>query len=1191
MKPLAFALALLVTGPAFAQLAPFTRTTAPYTPLVSAAPLNIPTGGGFFSTSDEGFIAVQLPFTFSFNAASFQTVFVHVNGLVLLTLPTSCLPTATTCTSVRSPVRIPSGAFATAPNFIATFWHDWELIQPNAQIVSALSSTEATFEWRNVTSSSNGFTADFQLTLEASGNVRMHYGPRVGTPLSSETGIAGYQSGALGFATLGASCTAQNQALCCGASPNFTALCNGVEMVPDRLVRTEPPLQPDLIAQAVRVSNFQTLMPSNDLALTVTARIQNFSRSPANNWAWRAVLSPDPTLDQADGGPALPDGGLRVNDIPLFPESTGLSLAALSSVDFTANVATTSPPPPGDYFVIVQADTQNQVPEGSELNNVAVLPFAITGGIDLVATSVSGNATSGPNAQNTVRLQYFNRGGTPAGSMNYRIMLSLTRDAGLVLQPDGGPIDALLPDGGEGVGPPGLSVIHRGTRTMTGGETVDESVVFTMPPDAPNGDFAYVLQLDPAVRIGETNERNNVVFSTGLVAVRRPDLVLEAIELIDSVTRQPVRNVLFGETYRAVIRYRNGGGGTAENYRIGAILSNDSTLSLLSDTILAEELIAATPASTTSTTLELPFTLPVVDRTDAGLPTGNYFLFVALDTLGAVFESNKGNNTSNIGPVRGLSPAPDYAVATLQAPASAGIGEVIPVFRTLRNVGNRPASRVPYRYFASANTIISSNDVPLELQLGDGGTTLEGAVALASGAGDSATELVKLPTSMAPGTYFVGCLIDPANTLVELNKANNALASSPVQVVQSSLRVLDSQLPDATVGRQYFYRLSAVGESSAATTWSVDAAQGALPPGLMLSASGELSGSPSGVGGTGVRAFTVVANNGGRLATRRLVMRVLPATSQVEITTTVVPVIVNSPSAVFQLPLGAAGGSRPYTWRVAAGVLPPGLSFTTEGVLQGAPRSGTPEGTSRVTFEVRDALAVTAQRELALRLVPPSAIIIRTTQLPDGLTGQNYTQDVAVENADASMLARPLTWTVSSGLPPGLVTSEEGEVLSLSGRPTRAGLYRFTLSVEDSRGRRDSFEYTLTVYTNRFRVLVADLPSVLAPGATVAATLSTTPAGAVRWSVLNGTLPSGLTLSPEGTLSGTIEDVETNVRTFAFVVEAKDDTGASGFAPVGFVVERPPRRTGCSAVGAGPLGALVGVALLLRRTRRRSERR
>jgi hypothetical protein len=1187
MRLLAFALASLVGLPAFAQLAPFTRTTAPYVPLTNATPLAIPPGGGFFSVSDEGFIAVQLPFTFPFNGANFQTVFVHVNGLVLLTLPTSCLPTATICTSARTPVRIPAGASATVPNYVAAFWHDWELVTPNAQMLSAVSSNEATFEWRNVTSSSNGFTADFQVTLESNGNTRVHYGPRVGTPLPFETGVAGYQSGTLGFATLGASCTATAQSQCCGSTA-FGSNCNGVELVPDTLVTTEPPLQPDLIAQSVRVSNFQTVLPSGDLSMTVTARVLNFSRSPANNWSFRAVLSPDPTLDQADGGPPLPDGGPRVNDVLLTPEATNLSLAPQSAADFSVNVSTTSPPPPGDFFVLVQVDSQNQVPESSEANNVATLPFAITSGVDLVASSVSGSATSGPNAQNTMRVQYFNRGGSAAGTVNYRIMLASGRDAGFVLLPDGGPVDAPLPDGGDGAGPAGLTVIHRGTRTVTGGETVDENVLVTLPPDAPNGDFFYVLQLDPGARLAETNERNNVVFSTGQVAVRRADLVLEAIELIDAVTRQPVRTVLFGETYRAIIRYRNGGGGTAENYRIGAILSNDSTLSLLSDTILAEQLIASTPASSTSITLELPVTLPVVDRTDAGLPGGNYFLFFALDTLGAVFESNKGNNTSNIGPVRAFAPAPDYTVATLQAPTGAGIGEVIPVFRTLRNVGNRAGSRVPYRYYASANTIVSPSDVPLELQLADGGTSLEGTVALASGAGDTATELVRLPTSMAPGTWFVGCLVDPTNTLAELNETNNALASSPVQVVQSSLRVVDSQLPDATVGRGYFYRLSAVGESSAATTWSLAPAQGALPEGLSLSASGELTGTPTGVGGTGVRAFTVVASNGGRLATARLVVRVLMATSQVEITTTSVPAIVNSPSAVFQLPLGAAGGSRPYTWRVAAGTLPPGLSFTSEGVLQGAPRQGTVDGTSRVTFEVRDALAVTARRELALRLVPPAGLVIRTTQLSDALTGQSYTQDIAAQNADNSALARPLTWTVTGALPPGLGTAQEGEVFSISGRPTRAGLFRFTLSVEDARGRRDSFEYTLAVYTNRFRVLAADLPQVLRPGDTVAVTFSTVPAGTVRWSLLNGTLPSGLSFSPEGTLSGTIEDVETNVSNFSFVVEAKDDTGASGLAPFGFVVERAPRLMNCSAVDVGPLGALLALCVLVRPRRRRA---
>jgi uncharacterized protein (TIGR03382 family) len=1173
-KRLVVLVTLALASTASAQLPPFNRIPFPYQPLTGGTALPITT------PSDEGIVAITLPFVFPFAGASYQTVYAHVNGHILLTLPTGC--TATSCsTYVTSSSGLPN---TTVTNQIAGFWDDLEL-NPTGVIRVQSTPAAVTVEWSNVDSYIGSATLTFSITLEPNGNVTIDYGPIVGNGL---TGSAGYQAGTAAAGTLGTACMAGSPAGCCGITGGTGQQCTEVDWVPNTRITFEPPLTPDLVAQSVRVSNFQTIIPSGDLSMTVTARVLNFSRSAANNWAWRAVLSPDPQLDQADGGPALADGGLRVNDVPLSPVSTSQSLAAQGTSDFTANVSTTSPPPPGDYFVIVQLDSQNQLAEASEVNNVAVLPYAITGGVDLVATSVAGVTTSGPNAQDMVRVQYFNRGGAVAGPTNYRIMLSATRDAGLVLWPDGGPVDPLLPDGGDGLGPVSMSVIHRATRAVSGGETIDESVLVTMPPDAPNGDYFYVLQLDPGGRISEPNERNNVVFSGSQVAVRRADLVLEAIELIDPVTRVPVRNVLFGETYRAIIRYRNQGGGAAENYRIGAILSNDSTLSLLSDTILSEQVITATFNSATSTTLELPFTLPVVDRADAGLPSGNYYLFVALDTLGAVFESNKGNNTANIGPLRALSPAPDYSVATLQAPASAGIGEVIPVFRTLRNIGNRAAARVPYRYYASANTIVSSNDVPLEIQLADGGTTLEGAIELASGAGDSATELVKLPTSIPAGSYFVGCLVDPANTLVELNKANNALASNAVQVVQSSLRVLDSQLPDATVGRGYFYRLSVVGESSAATTWSIDAAQGVLPAGLMLSASGELSGALNGSDGAGVRAFTVVATNGGRQATARLVMRVLPATSQVEITTAVVPAIVNSPSSVFQFPLGAAGGSRPYAWRVVAGALPPGLSFSVDGVLGGAPRAGTPDGISRVTFEVRGAIGGSTRRELALRLVAAGAIVLKTTQLVDGLTGQNYTQDIAVQNADGSMLAKPLKWTVTGAVPPGITSSEELEVLSLSGRPTRAGTYTFTITVEDARGRSDSLDYTITVYTNRFRLLVANLPQIVRPGDPINATFSTTPASAVRWSIANGTLPTGLSLSTDGTLSGAVEDLDANLGTFSFVVEAKDDTGASGLAPYGFVVERAPRRMGCSTTDAGPLGALLAaLALVWRRSRRR----
>lgn len=407
-------------------------------------------------------------------------------------------------------------------------------------------------------------------------------------------------------------------------------------------------------------------------------------------------------------------------------------------------------------------------------------------------------------------------------------------------------------------------------------------------------------------------------------------------------------------------------------------------------------------------------------------------------------------------------------------------------------------------------------------------------------------------------------------------------------MVQSSLRILDVQLPDATVGRSYFYRLSASGEEGP-STWAVDSSQGALPPGLSLSASGDLTGMPSGTGGTGVRAFTVTITNNGRSTAARLVLRVLPPTSQVEITTASIPAIVNSPSAMLQFPLGAAGGSRPYVWRVVQGTLPPGITFNVDGVLGGAPRAGTPDGVTRVTFEVRDATGGSTRRELQLRLVAAGSIVLRTTRLPDAVVGQDYMPtEIAVANADNSMLARPLTFRVSGNLPPGLLSQEEFGVFTISGRPTRAGTFTFTISVEDARGRSDSLDYTVTVYTNRFRIVANNLPQLLRPNDPVSATFATQPAGNVTWSVVSGRLPPGITLTAAGSLEGSVEDLEASIGTFTFVVEAKDDAGANGLAPYALVVERAPRRMGCSTTDAGPLGLLaLGLLGLLRRSRRK----
>ena len=440
----------------------------------------------------------------------------------------------------------------------------------------------------------------------------------------------------------------------------------------------------------------------------------------------------------------------------------------------------------------------------------------------------------------------------------------------------------------------------------------------------------------------------------------------------------------------------------------------------------------------------------------------------------------------------------------------------------------------------------------------------------------------------------MGCLIDSEGTATtELDVTNNALASRSMVVAPSSLRVVNTSLPDAVVGRPYTFRLSAVGEQGP-STWRIDPLLGGPAPAWLSIGvnDGLLTGTPTGSNGSEVVGVTVILENAGRQSAVRLALRVLPTTSTLEITTTSLPAVVNSSASQYQFSLGAAGGVRPYTWRLAGGTLPTGILLSPEGVLSGAPRNAT-NGSLALNLEVRDAVGGRATRAMALRLIAPGAITFRTLFITDALVGQEYLQDIAVANQDGSMLAKPLTWRVTGAVPNGLAVTPQAELITVAGRATQAGTFSFTISVEDNNGRTDSLEFTLTVHPPRYRVVTV-LPEVLRPGELVSVSLNVSPSGDVKYHVVNGLLPPGLSLDESGLISGTVA-ADGAEGTWSFVAEARDTSGMSGLTPLALRVERGPRAVGCSVVGTGAPAwmLLAAMALVLRRRNlslRRGER-
>ncbi len=1116
----------------------------PYTPLTGAGVQTVVFApySTTWDAEDEGNLAVALPFQFPHFGVNYSTAHINSNGFI--SLGTAC---SSSCWTVAA---FPSSG---APNaVIAGLWEDLEVLSPGA-VRYLVGPSELIVEFANVAPlGSTTATVSFQMRLSASGSIVIHHGPMVG----SFTGSVGFENGT---GTLGA-----NLINGISGTPNCTTSCGLANWVPNRQFRIGEPNEADLAVTQVTIASFVTAGDGN-LSFTVNSTLRNFGRQAAGPFMWRAFLSRDQLLDVS-----ATDGGADIQVAEGGPESLpgvdgGVTLdGGQAIVSVSGSGATTTPPATGEYYVLVQVDSSAAVMEASEANNVGSTATAFVQGIDLVSTSISGPATTGGGNTESFAFSFFNRGTTAAAEpVGYRILMSA---------------DQMLD--------PSDFTVSTGSYPVTGGQTITQTALpVVIPANAPNGQFHFLLQVDPDGGVLEANETNNVAASTGKVDVRRADLLIETVNFLDTVTGLATTNAKFGEPTQMKVKFRNTGGANANNFRVAFVLSGDSSLSLLSDTYVCDQVVTVVAPSTMSTEVTLNCNLPLRNAANVAFRTGPYFLFGIVDSTGAVFESNKANNSMIIGPIRITEPGPDLTVTSVTAPASAGVGEIVPVVRSIRNIGNVDAPAAIYRFYASANDIITTDDVLL--QIVDNGTPRdEGMVTLLRNSGDTATELVRLPGTMPAGTYYVGCIVDPGFTVTgDLDVTNNAIASRSMVIAPSSLRVVNTALPDAVIGRPYSFRLSAVGEQGV-STWRIDPTLGGAPSWLSISATdGLLSGTPTGSGGAEVVGVTVVLENGGRQFAVRLALRVLPTTSGVDITTASLPAVVNSTTSQYQFALGAAGGVRPYSWRLAGGTMPTGLALGTDGVLFGAPRNAS-NGAIPITVEVRDAVGGRATRALSLRLIAAGAITFRTVAIPDALIGQEYLQDIAVANQDGSMLAKPLIWRVTGAVPNGLAVTPQAELITVSGRATQAGTFSFNISVEDNNGRTDTLEFTMTVHPPRYRV-TGMLPEVLRPGAEVSVPLSVSPSGTVTYQVASGVLPPGLTLDPAGTITGTVA-ADGSEGLWSFVVEVSDAAGMTGLTPISLRVEREPKALGCSSTSTSwsPLALLAALGFMLFRKRR-----
>ncbi|HMV86208.1 MAG TPA: putative Ig domain-containing protein, partial [Blastocatellia bacterium] len=149
------------------------------------------------------------------------------------------------------------------------------------------------------------------------------------------------------------------------------------------------------------------------------------------------------------------------------------------------------------------------------------------------------------------------------------------------------------------------------------------------------------------------------------------------------------------------------------------------------------------------------------------------------------------------------------------------------------------------------------------------------------------------------------------------------------------------------------------------------------------------------------------------------------------------------------------GGTGERNFLLAGGSLPPGLTLTSTGLLQGTP---TAAGTYRFTPATTSFLNLcSASRSYTLTITENcSALTLSPASLPDGAVGAAYNQQLTVTGGTA-----PYSFAVTAGaLPGGLALSGTG---AISGTPTISGPFNFIVTATDANGCTGSRSYSLTI--------------------------------------------------------------------------------------------------------------------------------
>lgn len=450
-------------------------------------------------------------------------------------------------------------------------------------------------------------------------------------------------------------------------------------------------------------------VPGDQIFISNT--VANQGQSSAGFFEIGLYLSSDAIIDPSDK---------FLNSRALNSLATGTSHTSSTVVTIPSGTA------PGQYYIGAWADYSGQILEANESNNTGSDVITIdSASPDLIVAALSVPAAASPGQTITVSNTIFNQGTARAASFSAGFYLSL---------------DTVITSSD-------LLLDIRSVNSLSAGQSDEAETAVFIPNSVAPGAYYLGLWADNFQEILEKSENNNKA-RQALTVLAKPDLIITIFTTPASASP--------GQIFTVANTVQNQGTAVSGACRLGFYLSTDQTITT-ADVLLGSRnvgALAANASSSENTSLTIP----------ASLVLGNYFIGAWVDDQQSVNEAVETNNLGIKSLALTAPTSVDLTITAVDAPAQASLGQSIVVANTVKNLGAAATGQFETGFYLSTDNTITASDFFL------GARTI---TSLASGASNAANTALTIPSTLAPGNYFLGAWADHFNGANETDETNN----------------------------------------------------------------------------------------------------------------------------------------------------------------------------------------------------------------------------------------------------------------------------------------------------------------------------------------------------------------------------------------------------------------------------------